>query len=249
VTRAAPETSLQEQAYFAKRAALWWDEAGPFWPLIKLNKLRIPYIVTHLCAIYGRDPTDAHPLTGLRILDIGCGGGLVSEALAQLGATVTGIDIVEANIATAQAHAAQSGTQVTYRATDVAGIVAEGQTYDVVLTLEVVEHVQDPAQHLHMCAGLVAPGGGLFLSTINRTLASFVVAIVGAEYILRLLPKGTHTWTAFVKPQEACAALEATGMTERDRTGVKLNPITKKFGFTRLMAVNYMMCWTRPQGK
>ncbi|MBI1362540.1 MAG: bifunctional 2-polyprenyl-6-hydroxyphenol methylase/3-demethylubiquinol 3-O-methyltransferase UbiG [Proteobacteria bacterium] len=238
-----PETPQDEQDYFERRAALWWQADGPFWPLIGLNGLRIPYIIENTCTALGR-PTHTHqPLQGLTVLDIGCGGGLASEALAQAGANVTGIDIVEANIRTAQAHAAASGANITYRTSDVHSMLAEGHSYDVVLTLEVVEHVADAAEHLRMAAQMVKPGGILVVATLNRTLRSYLTAILGAEYILRLLPRGTHHWRRFVKPAEVGHVLRTAGMTCTNSTGVKLNPLSKRFSFSHFQVVNYMMCW------
>ncbi len=240
-----PETSADEQAYFAKRAALWWNKEGPFWPLIRLNKFRIPYIIEQVCQATGRVPSAPQPLQGLSILDVGCGGGLVSEALAHAGAQVTGIDIVEANIRTAQAHAAASGTHVTYIAGDVHKAQTLGETYDIILTLEVVEHVDDPSEHLSMLADLLRPSGIIFVSTINRTIMAYIFAILGAEYILRLLPKGTHHWSKFVTPTEVAQVFKQAGLTCLDTCGVKLNVLNRKFRKSGSVSVNYMTCWQK----
>ena len=179
---------------------------------------------------------DRRPLQGLEVLDVGCGGGLLSEAMARLGARVTGIDVVERDV----------GVVVTYALTSPEVLAAEGRRFDVVLSMEVVEHVPDVASFLSGCAALVRPGGRLALSTINRTALSWLFAIVGAEYVLRWLPRGTHRWSHFVTPREAARPLEAAGLELTEQTGVRVNPLNRRFSLTRSMAVNYMLMARRP---
>ncbi|NYZ16256.1 bifunctional 2-polyprenyl-6-hydroxyphenol methylase/3-demethylubiquinol 3-O-methyltransferase UbiG [Azospirillum sp. RWY-5-1] len=230
-----------EVARFSAIAAEWWDPAGKFKPLHRLNPLRLGYIRDTACRRLGRDPLSRAPLSGLSLVDIGCGGGLLSEPLARMGADVTGVDAAERNVKTAAAHAAESGVPVDYSATTAEDLAAAGERFDIVLAMEVIEHVADVPLFVKSCAALLAPGGVLFLSTINRTPKAFALAIVGAEYVLRWLPRGTHDWRKFLRPSEVGAALRAEGLAFRDVTGVTYNPLTDEFRVNpRDLDVNYM---------
>src|SRR5579872_2901007 len=209
---AAGSIDPAEVAKFADLADAWWDPAGKFRPLHRLNPTRIAYIRDRAAARYGRDPLSPAPLAGLAILDIGCGGGLLCEPLARLGGKVTGLDAAERNIAIARRHAELGGLAIDYRAGSAEDMAASGRRFDVVLTMEVVEHVADPASFLGAAATLVAPGGLLIVATINRTAKAFALAIVGAEYILRWLPRGSHDWRRFLKPSELAALLRPLGL-------------------------------------
>jgi 2-polyprenyl-6-hydroxyphenyl methylase/3-demethylubiquinone-9 3-methyltransferase len=231
----------QELPYYERLADTWWDKGGPFWPLHLLNALRVDYIVEILCRDSGRDPRQKGSLEGLSLLDVGCGGGILSEALAERGATVHGIDIVERNIHIAKLHAAKLGSAVDYSLTTVEDLAAQGKQYDVVLAMEVVEHVADLTAFISACAQLVKPKGRMFIATINRTALSWLTAIVGAEYVLRWLPRGTHRWRKFPKPREVEAMTKRNGLRTTDRCGVRINPLTRKFALTSFLGVNYML--------
>lgn len=230
-----------EIARFSAMAEEWWDPAGKFKPLHRLNPVRLAYIRDHLCTSFDRDPRSLRALEGLNILDIGCGGGLVAEPLSRMGATVTGIDAAGKNIATASIHAEQGGLEIDYRATTAEDLAATGAEFDVVTALEVVEHVADVPLFLTSCATLIRPGGRIVMSTLNRTAKSFVFAIVGAEYVLRWLPRGTHQWEKFLRPSELTEGLENTGLSVLDLTGVAYNPLSDDWHLSRDMAVNYML--------
>jgi 2-polyprenyl-6-hydroxyphenyl methylase/3-demethylubiquinone-9 3-methyltransferase len=230
-----------EAAHFDRLAHAWWDPDGPFWPLHRLNRLRAGYISERLSARFGRSANRAVPLQGIRLLDIGCGGGLLSEAMARLGAEVHGVDMVEKNIRIAQQHAEASGLAIRYTCGTAEGLAEQGESYDAVLNLEVVEHVADLPLFMSACGRLVRPGGLMVIGTLNRTAASFLTAIVGAEYVLRWLPKGTHHWRKFPKPEELEGMLLESGMRVFDRTGVKIDPFTRKFRLSPGMSVNYML--------
>ncbi len=238
-----------EVAYYERLASTWWDETGPFWPLHRLNALRIGYIRDRLCEHFVRDPDADAPLSGLRILDIGCGGGLLSEAAARLGADVQdvrGIDVVQKNISVARLHAQASGAMPDYRVITAEELAGEGRHFDAVLNMEVVEHVADLTGFVHACCRLVRPGGLMFLATINRTAISWLFAIVGAEYVLRWLPRGTHQWRRFPKPAELTALLTRDGLRVSAARGVRINPITRQFSLTGFMGVNYMLVAEKP---
>ncbi len=235
----------REVEFYSRMAATWWDREGPFWPLHKLNDLRIEYIRDKLCGHFDRRSNVEQPLEGLRVLDVGCGGGILSESMARLGATVTGIDVVEKNIRVASMHAADAGFDIDYRVATAAEIAASGDTYDVVLNMEVVEHVADVDAFMRDCTRLTAESGVMFVATINRTPKAWLFAIVGAEYILRWLPRGTHRWSMFQKPREVEMHLEAGGLAVRDAVGVAANPFARSLRVTRSTAVNYMMFCTR----
>ena len=231
----------EDIARFSAIAAEWWDPAGKFRPLHRLNPLRLTYIRDTLCRRFGRDPLAVQPLKGLRIVDNGCGGGLLSEPIARMGATVVGVDAAERNVRTAAAHAAETGTPVDYRATTAEALAAGGERFDAVLAMEVIEHVADVELFVKSCAELLAPGGVLFLATLNRTPKSFALAIVGAEYILRWMPRGTHNWRQFLRPSELAAAVRTEGLAIRDLTGITYNPLSDEFRLNpRDLDVNYM---------
>ena len=234
-----------EIARFEAMAAEWWDPHGKFRPLHKFNPVRLAWIRDRLLARFGRDGASPRPLEGLRILDIGCGGGLVSEPMARLGAEVVGVDASHRNVEVARIHAAQGGLAIDYRQGTAEDLLAAGERFDAVLSLEVVEHVADPAAFLGACAGLVAPGGALFVATINRTPQAFALAIVGAEYVLRWLPRGTHSWSKFVRPSEVAAALRPTGLELREFAGMSYNPLRGAWSAGRDLGVNYIAYATR----
>lgn len=239
----SPSIDPAEVAKFAAMADAWWDPNGKFKPLHKFNPVRLDFIKREVCARFGRDPKAARPFEGLRFLDIGCGGGLLSEPMTRLGATVTGVDATEPNIKTAMVHAGQGGLAIDYRHGTAEGLLAAGEgPFDVVLNMEVVEHVADAAAFLQTCAALVAAGGMMFVATINRTPKALALAIIGAEYVLRWLPQGTHEYDKLVRPEEIRAALGGEdGLALSDPIGVSFNPLTDRWTLGRDAAVNYMM--------
>jgi len=224
----------------------WWNPDGKFRPLHKIGPARIQYLRDEICRRFGRNPQAARPLAGLSLLDIGCGGGLVSEPLAKLGADVTGIDPGDTNIKVARDHAAGQGVNVTYRTALIEDLAAAGETFDVVACLEVVEHVPDVAAFLKTVVKTVKPGGMLICSTINRNLKSFALAIVGAEYVLRWLPKGTHDWNRFVTPQELAGFVSASGLTAPQATGLVYNPLRDQWLLSADTDVNYFSAASKP---
>jgi 2-polyprenyl-6-hydroxyphenyl methylase/3-demethylubiquinone-9 3-methyltransferase len=230
-----------EIAKFEAMAAEWWDPNGKFAPLHMMNPVRLDYITAQIAAEFGRDLRDDTPFAGLRLLDIGCGGGLLSEPMARLGATVVGADAAERNIPVAQVHAEQSGLEIDYRHTTAEALAAAGEQFDVVLNMEVVEHVADPQAYLTACQQLLKPGGIMICSTINRNPKSFALAIVGAEYVMRWLPKGTHEWQKFITPEELFALIETAGLDPVDRKGFVFNPISWRWSISdRDLSVNYV---------
>jgi len=231
---------------FSAMAAEWWDPTGKFRPLHKFNPVRLTYIRDLVCAQFGRDPHSHRPLEGLRILDIGCGGGLLSEPMARMGADVLGADASEKNIGIAKAHAAGSGVPVDYRAVTAEALAEAGETFDVVLNMEVVEHVSDVDFFLSTCASMVRPGGMMFVATINRTLKAAALAIFAAENVLRWLPRGTHQYEKLVRPEEIEKPLTAAGLAMTDRTGVFFNPLLNQWNLSKDMDVNYMLVARRP---
>lgn len=235
-----------EQARFERLAKLWWDKSGPFWPLHGMNELRAGYIRDQIIHWRGNHADAEGPLNGLRILDIGCGGGILSEAIARMGAEVHGVDMVEKNIQIARSHATGQGLNLAYECCTAEALSERGETYDAVLNMEVVEHVADLHLFMRSCARLLKPGGVMMVATINRTLASFLTAIVGAEYILRWLPMGTHQWRKFPTPAELEDLLIADGLTVVDRTGVRLNPLNRSFRLVPYLGINYMLVAVKP---
>src|SRR6056297_1135495 len=230
-----------EVAKFEAMAAEWWDTEGKFKPLHMLNPTRLDYITRQIAAEFGRDLSGESPFEGLRLLDIGCGGGLLCEPMARLGATVVGADAAAGNIPVAQLHAEQSGLEIDYRHTTAEALAAQGERFDVVLNMEVVEHVPDPAQYLAACAALVRPAGLHLCSTINRNTKSFAMAIVGAEYVMRWLPKGTHEWSKFITPDELYDLISQAGIDPVDRKGFVFNPVTWQWRLSdRDLSVNYV---------
>jgi 2-polyprenyl-6-hydroxyphenyl methylase / 3-demethylubiquinone-9 3-methyltransferase len=230
-----------ELAKFSAIAAQWWDPAGKFAVLHKFNPVRLAYIREQAAAWLGLDPVALRPFKGLRLLDIGCGGGLLSEPMARLGADVVGIDPAERNILTARVHAADSELAIDYRVGTAEELAAAGETFDIILNMEVVEHVRHPDRFLAECARMLRPRGVMIVATINRTFRSFALAIVGAEYVLGWLPKGTHQWEKFVTPEELAAWLEAAGLSVRATDGVIFNPLTASWSRSADCAVNYMV--------
>jgi 2-polyprenyl-6-hydroxyphenyl methylase/3-demethylubiquinone-9 3-methyltransferase len=230
---------------FARLAADWWNPRGPMAALHKFNPLRLTYIRDKTCERFARDGRKLDCLNGLRMLDIGCGGGILSEPLARLGAQMIGADPAEENIAAASAHAQESGVTVDYRTTTAEDLAAAGEIFDIVLAMEVVEHVTDVGAFVATCAGMVRPGGLLIAATLNRTLKSFALAIVGAEYVLRWLPRGTHQWDKFVTPQELESAIERNGLCVTAERGVIYNPLADRWQLSSDMDVNYMLVAAR----
>lgn len=236
-----------EVAKFEAMAAEWWDPEGKFKPLHMLNPCRLDYITAQIAAEYGRDLTAPAPFQGLRILDIGCGGGLLSEPMARLGADVVGADAAERNIPVARVHAAQQGLEIDYRHTTAEALVAAGEEFDVVLNMEVVEHVADPPAYLTACRQLMKPGGLMVCSTINRNAKSFLVAIVGAEHVMRWLPKGTHDWAKFITPDELFDLLRDAGLNPVDRKGFVFGPLGWRWSISdRDLSVNYVTASVKP---
>jgi 2-polyprenyl-6-hydroxyphenyl methylase/3-demethylubiquinone-9 3-methyltransferase len=235
-----------EVAKFSAMAAEWWDPSGKFAPLHKFNPVRLGFIRDQAAALFGRDTRSLRPFEGLSLLDIGCGGGLLSEPMSRLGFAVTGADASEKNIGTAKAHAAQSGLlqgerAINYRATSAETLAAEGLSFDVVLNMEVVEHVADVPAYLAACTALVRPGGLTFVATLNKTLKSLALAKIGAEYVLNWLPHGTHDWNRFISPTELQKSLEETGLTILKMQGVSFDPLKWDWRLSNDVDVNYML--------
>jgi 2-polyprenyl-6-hydroxyphenyl methylase / 3-demethylubiquinone-9 3-methyltransferase len=231
---------------FDRLATEWWDPNGKMKPLHKFNPVRLAYLRDTLAAHFARDVKTPRPFEGLTLLDIGCGGGLLSEPLARLGFTVTGIDPARNNVDVAIAHAERSGVNVDYRKITAETLQAEKATFDVVLAMEVVEHVPNLGDFVTAATSLVKTGGMFVAATINRTKRSFVLAIVGAEYVMRWLPVGTHAWEKFVTPAELETAIEAGGLHVFDRQGVVFNPLFDRWSLAKDMAVNYMVAARHP---
>jgi 2-polyprenyl-6-hydroxyphenyl methylase/3-demethylubiquinone-9 3-methyltransferase len=232
---------VAEVERFSALAAEWWDPNGKFRPLHKFNPVRLAYVRDQVAARFGRDPHAAKPFEGLRILDIGCGGGLLCEPMARLGAEVVGADASETNIEVARLHAAEAGVTVDYRATTAEALADAGEKFDVVLNMEVIEHVSDIDLFVSKCAEMVKPDGIMFVATINRTLKALGLAIVGAEYVLRWLPRGTHQYGKLVRPEELEQSLARAGMAISDRTGVVYNLLADRWQRSKDMDVNYMV--------
>jgi 2-polyprenyl-6-hydroxyphenyl methylase/3-demethylubiquinone-9 3-methyltransferase len=237
----APSVDPSEIEKFSRMAAEWWDPTGKFAPLHKFNPVRLKFIRETVAAHFTRDGKSLRPFEGLSLLDIGCGGGLLSEPMSRLGFTVTGVDPSEKNIGTARTHAAQAGAAVSYRASDAEALVTEGMAFDVVLNMEVVEHVADLRGYLESTAALVKPGGLMFVATLNRTFKALALAKVAAEYILRWLPPGTHDWDKFVTPAELRAMLEDAGLKILKTQGVGFDPLGWNWRLSSDTDVNYMV--------
>lgn len=232
---------------FEAMAAEWWDPDGKFRPLHMLNPCRLDYITAQIAAEFDRDLTSRHPFAGLRVLDIGCGGGLLSEPMARLGAVVVGADAAAGNIPVARLHAEQSGLDIDYRVSTAEALADAGELFDVVLNMEVIEHVADPPAYLAACRALLKPGGLMICSTLNRTAKSFALAIIGAEFVMRWLPKGTHDWQKFITPDELDALIGDAGLTPVDRKGFVFNPVTWRWSVShRDLSVNYVSASTCP---
>ncbi len=263
----ASESTVDEAevAKFEAMAAEWWDPAGKFKPLHEMNPCRLDYITTQIAAEFDR-PRDrtaapipnadtAHgdaapgPFAGLRLLDIGCGGGLLSEPMARLGAAVVGADAAAGNIPVARIHAEHSGLDIDYRHVTAEALAAQRERFDVVLNMEVVEHVADPRAYLAACRDLLRPGGLMIVSTLNRTAKSFAMAILGAEWVMRWLPRGTHDWQKFITPAELAAMIADAGLEVVDRRGMVFNPLAWRWGLSdRDLSVNYVIACRRPAG-
>ena len=244
---ARPSIDPSEVAKFTAMAEEWWDPRGKFKPLHRFNPVRLAFIRKTIEAHFGLAGPTAHPLTGIRLLDIGCGGGLISEPMARLGAEVTGVDAGEANIKTAMTHAAMCGLEIDYRMGTAEGLIDAGTpAFDVVLNMEVVEHVADARQFLHDTASLVRPGGLMISATINRTSKARMMAIFAAERILRWLPAGTHDYEKLVTPAEMQAALRAAGLDTQAAQGVTFNLVSQGWRLSADTDMNYMMVATRP---
>jgi 2-polyprenyl-6-hydroxyphenyl methylase / 3-demethylubiquinone-9 3-methyltransferase len=234
-----------EVARFSALAEEWWNAKGPLAPLHRLNPVRLAWIKDQVSANFDRDPKDPNAYRGLRFLDVGCGGGLVAEPLCRLGADVVAIDPSVTNIEVARRHAAEDNLAIDYRATTAEALAESGETFDVVTMLEVVEHVTDVPSFVSACCGLVKPGGLIIAATINRTLKAFALAIVGAEYVLRWLPRGTHSYDKLVTPKELETAFETAGLSVIGETGIMYVPLADYWRRTADMDVNYMMAAKR----
>jgi 2-polyprenyl-6-hydroxyphenyl methylase / 3-demethylubiquinone-9 3-methyltransferase len=231
---------------FARIAKAWWEPEGEFRPLHKLNPVRLAFIRDRLAAHFGRDIRQSRPFAGLSLLDIGCGGGLVSEPLARLGFAVTGIDAGEAMLDVARGHAAETGVTVTYRQVTAEDLAATDERWDAVLALEVVEHVASPELFLAAAARLVKPGGAFIAGTINRTPKAFLLAIVGAEYLLGWLPRGTHHWRKFLRPSEIARDLRRQGLALQEVSGLAYDPLADRWSLARDLDVNYLLLAVKP---
>ena len=239
-TATGPSVDPDEVARFAAMAEAWWDPTGKFAPLHRFNPVRIGFIRDRVAARLGRDPLAPRPLEGVRLLDIGCGGGLLAEPMCRLGARVTGVDAAARNVEIARLHADQGGLDIDYRHTTAEALAEAGEHFDVVLNMEVVEHVADLGAFLGACATLLAPGGVMFVATLNRTAKAYALAIVGAEYVLRWLPRGTHDWRKFVKPSELAAALRPHGLGIAELAGVSYEPLGGSWRLGGNLEVNYL---------
>ena len=241
----AASVDAAEVERFSRHAADWWDPRGPMAALHKFNPVRLGYIRDQAAARFERDPRKLDCLKGLRMLDIGCGGGILSEPLARLGAQMVGADPAAENIEAARDHAEEQGVKVDYRASTAEALAEAGETFDVVLAMEVVEHVADLEAFVSTCASMVRPGGLFVAATLNRTLKSFALAIVGAEYVLRWVPRGTHQWDKFVTPRELESAVENAGLNVTGERGVIYNPFADRWQLSPDMDVNYMLVAAR----
>ncbi len=243
---AASTINETEVAKFSELAEQWWDPTGKFKPLHKFNPVRLAHIRERVLEHFDLDGTRRFPFKGLEILDIGCGGGLLCEPMARLGGSVTGADASERNIAIAKIHAEQSDLKINYLATTAEELAAGGRQFDVVLNMEVVEHVADVPLFLKSCSDLMKPGGIMFVATINRTAKAYALAIIGAEYVLKWLPRGTHDFSRFLTPDEITSVLKRNGLSLRDRTGLSFSPLHDRWRKSRDMSVNYILLAEKP---
>ncbi|KAK7300127.1 hypothetical protein RJT34_10962 [Clitoria ternatea] len=236
-----------ELAKFASIADTWWDSEGPFKPLHVMNPTRLTFIRSALCRHFKKDPYSAKPFEGLKIVDVGCGGGILSEPLARLGATVTGVDAVEKNIKIAQLHAGldPATSTIEFCCTTAEKLVEEGRKFDAVMALEVIEHVADPAEFCKSLAALTDPDGATVISTINRSMRAYATAIVAAEYVLRWLPKGTHEWSSFLTPEELVLILQRAGINVEEMAGFVYNPVTGRWSLSDDISVNFIAFGTK----
>ncbi|MGI9465307.1 MAG: bifunctional 2-polyprenyl-6-hydroxyphenol methylase/3-demethylubiquinol 3-O-methyltransferase UbiG [Aestuariivirgaceae bacterium] len=243
MTPAPVSTSIDpaEVEKFSAIAAEWWDPTGKFAVLHKFNPVRLAYIRDHVTAHFARDPHQRRPLEGLRLLDIGCGGGLLCEPMARLGAKVTGIDPSDKNIKTAIVHAREQSLDIAYHSTTAEQLAGDGARFDIILNMEVIEHVADPAGFTTTCSSMLKPGGIMFVATLNRTLKAFGLAIIGAEYVLGWLPRGTHQWEKFITPEELTSWLQHAGLQVTDTSGVAYNPLNGTWRGVTDTDVNYML--------
>lgn len=245
-TADSPSVDPAEIAHFAGDADAWWDEDGPFAPLHALNPVRLKYVRDQILERFDVDAAAKLPFGGLTLLDIGCGGGLFAEPMARLGAVVTGIDFAEESVDVAREHAEEMGLEIDYRAVSAESLADSGQQFDIVSALEVVEHLADVPAFLNACATLVRPGGLFFFSTINRTRASYAVAIVGAEFVLRWVPRGSHDWRKFIKPTELDDMLGEAGFEPAEFAGLIFDPLGSGWRLGRRLDVNYIGFAPRP---
>lgn len=232
---------------FSSMADEWWDPSGKFKPLHKFNPVRLSYIKDKVCENFDLTPNKPRPFEGLRFLDIGCGGGLLCEPMARLGAQIVGADASQTNIEIARLHAQQSGLEIDYRAVTSEALDADGEKFDCILNMEVVEHVADVELFMKSCANMVKPGGLMFVATINRTFKANALAIFMAENVLRWLPRGTHQYEKLVQPQELELPINSAGMSVIDTTGVTYNPVTDQWKYSHDIDVNYMILAHRPK--
>lgn len=235
------EIDAGELARFTTLADEWWNPQGPYAPLHRLTPVRVAYIRRNIERRHGRDPRSLRPFEGLSVLDVGCGGGLLSEPLARLGAAVTGIEPAEESIAAARAHAAEGGLAIAYRAATAGTLAAAGESFDIVIASEVIEHVPDPSRFVATLARLVKPDGIVMISTLNRTLKALALAVVGAEYVLRWVPRGTHNWSKFVTPRELEGYARTAGLRRTDVRGMIFNPLSGEWRLGRDTDVNYWL--------
>jgi len=245
VRAASATVDPQEVERFAAHAEAWWDPEGSFRPLHRLNPVRLDYIRQHLTAHFGRSISSLQPFDGLTLLDIGCGGGLVAEPMSRLGFAVTAVDADDQAIAVARPHAEATGLSIDYRIATAESVAGAGQRFDAVLALEIIEHVADPAVFLGSVGALVRPGGAFFGATLNRTPRSFAAAVIGADYVLGWLPRGTHDWRKFMRPSELVLGLRRNGLDPTDMTGVSYDWIRGEWSLSRDLEVNYMVTATR----
>ena len=237
----SPSIDPSEVEKFSKNAAEWWNPKGKFGVLHLFNPVRLDWIKEQACARFGLDPSVPEPLKGLRLLDIGCGGGLLCEPMAKLGAQVVGVDPSEKNIKTAIVHAQENDLAIDYRVGTAENLAAAGEKFDIILNMEVVEHVAGQSDFIKSCGSMLKPSGLMFVATLNRTLKSFGLAIIGAEYVLRWLPKGTHEWEKFVKPDELELWLRDAGLTQKSGSGITYHPLANEWRKAKDMSVNYMV--------